>query len=124
MLLFENISKLIVFNFKVHPYIATPLFKVSETNPIRLSVSKETERRFVIKGITCFIFCLLQWVQIVSKASSFHFPQIILSLLVNGSITFHFVVLRFHFKNRHQIVNLFNNFVSFEKRYNGNNPQI
>ncbi len=120
MLLFKNISELIVLNFKIHPYIATPLFKVSDTNPIRLSVvSKTTEKRYILKGIACFIFCLFQWIQIVNKASSFQFPQIILSLLVNVSISFHFVVLIFHYKNRHQIVNLFNNFVAFETRYNG-----
>ncbi len=120
MLLFKNISQLIILNFKIHPYIATPLYKISIKNPIHLSVvSKNSEKIYILKGIACLIFCLLQWVQILNKAGSFQFSQIILSLLVNVSISFHFVVLIFHYKYRHQIVNLFNNFVSFEIRYNG-----
>lgn len=120
MFLYQDISRLIFIQLKLHNFFATPLFKFTNKNPINLSVSTNKERMYIAKTLFCVVYCLFQWIQIVYKISYFKAPQKILAVLANGSITVHFVVLILHFKQRHEIANLFNHFIKFERTYNGN----
>ncbi len=124
MFLYKDISQLIFVQLKLNNLFGTPLFHFFKTNSIRLSVSANYEWKYIIKTILCFIYCLLQWIQIIYKIDSFKAPQIIIAVMVNGSITFHFVVLFVHFTKRHQIVHLFNHFTQFEITYYGNEQKL
>ncbi len=120
MFLSQNISKLILFNFKIHNIFSTRLFKIVKTNGIILKIASETKWIYKLKTIISLIVCSCLWIQIWCKISFFGIADIIVAVLVNGSLTLHFVFVAVHFTKRYQIANLFNNCISFETRYNGN----
>ncbi len=120
MFLSSNIWRLLFVNFKVHNVFSTPLYNLTKADNTQLNVSTHTERKFVFKIILGFIYCLCQWIQIFYKIRFLNKSQVILAMLANGSISLHFVFVIVHYNKRHQIADLFNNFVSFEKRHNGN----
>lgn len=122
MLIAQNILRLIVFNLKVHNFQTTPLHKFKEQSSIELKVSAQTTGIYIFKTIFGFFFSLCQLFQIFYQfqTGSLKIYGVIQSVLVTGSILIHFVIVSGHFKKRQEIANLFNEFIAFEKRHNGN----
>lgn len=121
MLLADNILDWVVFNLKVHNAIATPLHKFSKADVAKLQVSKQTINRYIFRAVFGFFFWLCQLIQIayVFRSASLKIHDVIQSVLLTGCVLFHFFILCGHFKNRQNISNLFNAFVTFEKQNNG-----
>lgn len=120
MLIAQNVLPLISLNTKIHNFLATPLYTFPHNNIERLQVSKKSEGRYIAKTIFGIFFFISLWMQIFYKINSLKISDVIQALLVTGSISLHFIFVIGHFNKRHEIANLFNEFVLFEKRHNGN----
>jgi len=115
------ISRFVFFNFKVHNTFSTPLFRITnEENSIKLQVNTSKEHMYILKTVLSNIVCLILWIQLCLKYGSFKTADVIVALFVNGSLTLHIIFEVVHFIKRHEIANIFNNFVSFESRHKGN----
>ncbi len=120
MLLAQNFLPLISLNAKIHNFLATPLHVFPDKDNQKLQVAQKSERKYLAKIVFGFLFFACHWIQIFYKISSLQISDVIQTVLVTGSVSFHFVFVVGHFNKRHEIANLFNEFISFEKRHNGN----
>lgn len=121
MIIAQNLMPWISYLLRTQNILAIPLHVFSVSTTPKLHVSTHKECRYIAKATFCFFHSIFQWIHLIYKIKSFKIPELIQTLHLTVCISLHFAAIKGHFRNRHEIANLFNELVAFERRHRGKN---